>query len=73
MSTYTQLWLVWIALFVTIEGTALLSKIPGASLTAHIIEWAALRNKTTGWLLRRGALVTFFGWLIWHFASRTNF
>ena len=73
MSIYTQLWLVWGGFFLAVEGAAILSKTPGSTLTAHIVSWASLKEKSNGWLVRRGVLATFFGWLLWHFMSRTNF
>jgi hypothetical protein len=53
-----------------IEGTALIKKAPNATLTAHIVEWASLSNKSNGWIARRGVLLAFFGWLVYHFVSK---
>lgn len=71
--SYTVAWLIFGLFFVVVEGAAIVSKAPGATLTAHIVKIAALRDKPKGWLARRGALAVFFGWLVYHFVSRTNF
>lgn len=71
--SYTAAWLIFGLFFFVVEGAAIITKTPGATLTAHIVKWAALRDKPKGWLVRRGALAVFFGWLVVHFVSRTNF
>lgn len=66
MSIYTQAWIIFGAMFGATEGAALISKAPGASLSAHLRKWFSLRDKATGWKWRRGSLAVFLGWLIYH-------
>ena len=72
MSIWAQLWIIWLAMFGVVEGAALLKKTPNATLTAHITQWASLKDKSWGWLGRRAGLLGFLGWLIYHFVSRIN-
>lgn len=72
MDVFTQLWLIWIALFGVIEGAALLSNKEGRTLTARIVSWASLKDKSGGWLARRGTLAGFAGWLLYHFFSKVE-
>lgn len=66
MSGYTLLWVVWLVQFAAIEGVALVDKRPGDTLSEHVWNWFSIRDKSTGWLWRRGALLAFLGWLIAH-------
>lgn len=72
MTIWSQLWIIWGVFFGVVEGAALIKKVPGATLTAHVVSWASLKNKSWGWLGRRGGLVGFLGWLVYHFVSRIN-
>lgn len=60
-------------MFGVIEGAAIIKKSPGTqTLTEHVTKWASLKDKSGGWLARRGALAGFAGWLIYHFVSRVE-
>lgn len=59
-------------MFGAIEGTALIKKTPGSTLTSHVVNWASLKDKSGGWLARRGTLAGFAGWLLYHFISRVD-
>lgn len=72
MDVFTWLWVIWIAMFGAIEGTALIKKTPGSTLTSHVVSWASLKDKSGGWLARRGTLAGFAGWLLYHFISRVE-
>ncbi len=69
---WTALWLIWIGMFAAIEGAAIATRAPGATLTSHIAKWASLKGKANGWLARRASLAAFFGWLVYHFVKRTD-
>lgn len=66
---YTILWLIWGLLFAAIEGSALMNKKYGDSLSEHVWKWIGKKGyeKPIGYKYRRGALGIFFLWLIWHF------
>lgn len=70
--SYTTLWIIWGIFFGVIEGAAIISKTPNSTLTSHVVEWASLRNKSKGWIARRGSLIAFFVWLVYHFAVRSS-
>lgn len=73
MSDYTALWLIWLALFVAVEGTALAKKAPGATLSAHVWKWFSIKEKGKGWRARRFALLAFLAWLVAHFLTGGKF
>jgi len=56
---YTYLWLGFGALFIIIEGAALMNKKPGGTLSEHVWHWVGTRERTAGWKARRGALAIF--------------
>lgn len=71
MSGWTVAWLLWGAMFALIEGDAIVSKQPGATLSEHLRSWFATEwpdgsSKPKMWLARRGALALFFVWFIIH-------
>lgn len=72
MGIWGQLWILWAIYFGVVEGAALISKAPGATLTAHIVSWLSLKGKATGWLFRRAGWLSFLGWLVYHFVVRIN-
>jgi hypothetical protein len=68
---YTVAWIIWIALFLVIEGMALANKAPGDTLSEHVWKWFRTdvepANRTLqDWLLR-GILLGFLLWLCLHF------
>ncbi len=68
--TYTVLWLAWGGLFVLIEGAALMSKTPGATLSEHVWAWFRVKNRKHPPIVigLRVVLVVFLGWLVAHLA-----
>lgn len=64
---YTIGWAVWILAFFAIELPAIRNKRDGDTLTEHVRRWFALRDKPTGWRMRRFALAAFLLWLATHF------
>lgn len=73
MSVYTIGWLGWIAAFLVIEGLALRTKVPGATLSSHVWAWFSIKSTGRDWRLRRFALVAFLGWLTLHFLTGGKF
>lgn len=71
--SYTTLWIIWGIFFGVIEGAAIIDKRDGTqTLTEHIVQWASLKNKSKGWIARRGSLIAFLLWLVYHFAVRSS-
>lgn len=66
MTAWTIAWLAWGAGFVVIEALAIARKAPGDTLSEHLRDWFATRNKPRHWRLRRLALAVFFVWFIAH-------
>lgn len=76
MSNYTIAWIAWIVAFLVIEGTGIVRKDPGATLTEHVRDWFAVRDKqgrtpklTALVRVRRIALLGFMAWLSVHFLT----
>ena len=69
MSGWTVAWIGWIAMFATVEGAALVTKKPGATLSAHVWAWFSIKGKSTGWRARRFVLAAFLAWLVLHFLT----
>ena len=66
---YTSAWLIWIALFIVIEGFALIDKRQGDTLSEHVRKWFRIKDPRptkTVWVIR-GSLMAFLLWLITHF------
>ncbi len=72
-AAYTVAWLLWGLLFAAIEGEAIFSKQPGATLSAHIWQWASLKNKGRGWRARRFAALAILAWLCAHLLTGGRF
>lgn len=70
---YTLAWVIWLAMFGAIEGSALLNKKRGDTLTEHVRKWAAVGNKPKGWRLRRFTLLTLLAWMAGHFLTDDEF
>lgn len=68
---WTALWLAWIAAFFAIEVPALFDKDSGATLSAHVWAWFAVKDhERTAWVrLRRWFLLAFVAWLSLHFLT----
>jgi hypothetical protein len=58
---WTIAWLVWLGLFVLIEGFAIARREPGDTLSEQV--WAFIRGKPARWVMLAGFLL----WLVWHF------
>ncbi len=69
MDPYTAGWIAWIGMFFAIEGAALFNKREGDTLSEHVWDWFAVKDKPTGYKWRRGALYTFLAWLTTHFVT----
>ena len=48
-------WILWVLMFLAIEGLAIARKAPGDTLTEHLRWLFATRNKPPGWRWRRYA------------------
>ena len=72
---YTAAWIVWIGLFVFLEGLALKDKDPGDTFTEHFRKWLKLRTpvvettktRSVMWTMRSIVVVVGF-WLTTHMA-----
>ncbi len=67
---WTIAWLAWIAGFAALEGAALFSKTPGATLSAHVWKWFRIRDKRPTAATWAGRAVLLIGgiWLTGHLA-----
>lgn len=70
--SFTIAWIMWLIQFGVTEGLALANKTPGDTLSEHIWKWFSIKDKSTGWRLRRAGLVMFLAWLVAHFLSGGN-
>lgn len=67
---YTWAWILWLLLFIGIEGAALLNKDKGDTLSEHVWKWFSVKDaSSTKKTLRMLALGGFMGWLFLHFMS----
>jgi hypothetical protein len=65
---WTVLWLTWGGVFVVIEGAALITRTPDATLSEHIWAWLLIRDRrhrALSWVLR-GLTLAFMVWLTGH-------
>jgi hypothetical protein len=72
MSTYSILWLLWLALFLPIEVRGLKSKTHGATLSAHCWRWFCFHEGAWTrpyWRIRRATFITFWTALTLHFIA----
>ena len=69
MDTYGILWLVWVLLFLGIEGQAILNSDPHDTLSEKVWKWIGKRGypKPTWYKARRVGLLAFLVWLVMHF------
>jgi hypothetical protein len=72
------MWLVWIAMFLGVEGMALFNSKPGDTLSEHIWAWFGTQRRKpgeperprSGWTqARRFGLLAFMAWLSAHFLT----
>lgn len=66
MGGYTVAWLLWLAMFVVVEASALFRRARGDTLSEHVWGWFAVKDKPSGWVARRGVLAVFLAWLSAH-------
>jgi hypothetical protein len=69
MDGWTVAWLMWIALFLAIEGAAIFNRERGDTLSEKIWLWFAIKNKPRGYKMRRFVLLIFLVWLTAHFLT----
>lgn len=69
MSGFTLAWLLWLAMFATVEGVALVRKERGDTLSEHIWHWFQIRDKPRQWTWRRAVLAVFLVWLLVHMVA----
>ena len=69
MSGWTIAWLLWLAMFVVVEGFALINKDRGDTLSEHIWSWFKIREKPRQWTWRRAVLAIFLVWLLVHMVA----
>ena len=65
--SWTVGWVLWLGLFVAMEGAALANKQQGDTLTEHVRQWFSVTSKSWGWRWRRVTLLCFTVWLTVHF------
>lgn len=68
-TAYTVLWLVWLAMFIAIEGQAFLYRVQGGTLSEHVWAWFSIKGKGAWWRARRFVLLAFLAWLTVHFLT----
>ena len=66
---YTVAWIFWIVQFGVIEWAALANKRHSDTLSEHVWRWFSIRDKGTGWRVRRFSLLAFLSWLLLHFLT----
>jgi len=66
VSGWSIAWVWWIIAFGAIEGPALISKVPGATLSEHFWSWFSITTKSSQWRLRRFCLLAGLAWLALH-------
>ena len=69
-SGYTAAWGIWIALFVAIEGKAILNSKKGDTLSEHIWSWFNIDKRESNWTGKRIALLGSLVWLVGHLVWR---
>ena len=67
MTGWTVGWILWLGMFVAIEGAALFNKDRGDTLSEHVWHWFSIKGKPRGYKLRRLAFLAFWAWLTVHF------
>ncbi|MBC9714493.1 hypothetical protein H9Y04_18195 [Streptomyces sp. TRM66268-LWL] len=73
MSGYTVGWLVWLAALVALEGSALVNKKPGDTLSEHVWKWFAVKSRGRFAGFRRAVLLMGLAWLAGHFLFPDRF
>jgi hypothetical protein len=71
--SFQAAWILWIIQFLATEGLALANKTPGDTLSEFVWKWFSIKDKGTGWRLRRFSLLAFLAWQVAHFLSGGQF
>jgi len=70
MSGYTLAWAVWLAAFAVIEGKALRDNRKNDTLSEHVWQWFAVKDRAAPYgQLRRATLAMGMAWLAGHFLT----
>ena len=69
MSGFTIAWLLWLAMFLVVEGIALFRKERGDTLSEHVWKWFRIHDKPRQWTWRRAVLAIFLVWLLVHMVA----
>ena len=69
MSGWTVAWLVWLGMFLVVEGFAIFNKERGDTLSEHIWKWFRINDKPRQWTWRRAVLAIFLVWLTVHMVA----
>lgn len=69
MVSFEILWLGWLALFLVIEGIALMNKKPGDTLSEYFWKWFSIKHNGRHAKFRRLVALCFLAWLLAHFLS----
>lgn len=69
MTTFTWLWIIWLAWFVVVEGAAIINKDRGDTLSEHVWRWFRIHDKPRQWTWRRIVLAGFLAWLLIHMVA----
>jgi len=70
LSGYTLAWAVWLAAFAVIEGKALRDNRKNDTLSEHVWQWFAVKDKGAPYgQLRRATLAMGMAWLAGHFLT----
>ncbi|XVU22557.1 hypothetical protein ACQPZJ_35555 [Actinoplanes sp. CA-054009] len=74
MSIFGIIWLIWLGIFVVVEGVALFNKKPGDTLSEHVwkafaTQWDIGRERTGWQQAKRFVLLAFMVWLTIHFLT----
>ena len=69
MTTFTWLWIIWLAFFVVIEAAAIIRKDPDDTLSEHVWAWFKIKDKPRAWTWRRVVLAGFLAWLLVHMVA----
>lgn len=60
------IWIVWLGLFVVLEGYGLVSKQDGDTLSERTREWFKTEKSAAGRRAFAVGWATFSGWFLWH-------
>lgn len=70
MGGFTTAWIIWILMFIAIEGKAILNSRKGDTLSEHVWNWFNIDKRESNWTGKRIALCAGLLWLIAHLVWR---